>query len=243
MRTHPRPLSRTIGLLLMVGGAALLAWTVVTWQWRDPLTSVYTAWQQHRLAERLEEVARDPRLAARSVDVDDPSAIATRYRLLLAKGEPVARLRVPRLGLDVVVVNGTDEATLRKGPGLDPRSFMPGEGKLVYLAGHRTTYLAPFAEIDRLEIGDRIVLEPPYGRFEYVVTGHRIVDDRDLSVLRSPAREVLRLQACHPRFFATKRYVVSAEPLAAEPVQAARASARTPVNAKPSDATASGTSR
>ncbi len=205
----------------MVGGAAALLWTVVTWQWRDPVTSVYTAWQQHRLAQRLEDLARDQHVAAARPG-EDVSAVAARYRLTLGTGEPVARLRIPRLGLDVLVVRGTDAETLRSGPGLDPRSFMPGEGKLVYLAGHRTTYLAPFADIDRLHAGDRIVLEPPYGRFEYAVTGHRIVDDQDLSVLRSPAHEVLRLQACHPRFFATKRYVVSAAPI---------------------DATASGTSR
>jgi sortase A len=225
----------------MAVGAAALAWTVLTWQWRDPVTSVYTAWEQRRLVERLEDLARHPQLVTRSAE--DASGIATRLRLMLGTGEPVARLRIPRLGLNVVVVKGTDEETLRKGPGLDPRGFMPGEGKLVYLAGHRTTYLAPFAEIDRLRPGDRIVLEAPYGRFEYSVTGHRIVDDHDLSVLRSPAREVVRLQACHPRFFATKRYVVSAEPIDAERGQAARASRRTPVKAKPSDATASGTSR
>jgi len=224
----------------MVVGAATLLWTVVTWQWRDPVTSVYTAWQQHRLSQRLEDLIRDQRFtAARSGE--DVSAVATRYRRTLGTGEPVARLRIPRLGLDAIVVNGTDAETLRSGPGLDPRSFMPGEGKLVYLAGHRTTYLAPFADIDRLRAGDRIVLEPPYGRFEYAVTGHRIVDDQDLSVLRSPAHEVLRLQACHPRFFATKRYVVAAAPIDAPPAEATRASV--PVNANASDATASETSR
>ena len=87
----------------------------------------------------------------------------------------------------------------------------PARDKLVYIAGHRTTYGAPFAHIDRLQPGDRITLEMPYGTFRYAVTGHEIVDDNDLSVLRSRGNEVVALQACHPRFFATERYIVWAK--------------------------------
>lgn len=90
---------------------------------------------------------------------------------------------------------------------------MPGEGELVYIAGHRTTYGAPLSEIDRLEPGDPISVELPYGTVEYRVTGHRIVDDNDLSVLESRGREELVLQACHPRFFSSQRYLVYARPV------------------------------
>jgi sortase A len=105
-------------------------------------------------------------------------------------------------------VNGTDTGTLRKGPGRDPRTFMPGEGELVYIAGHRTTYMAPFSRIDDMKPGDRITLRVPYGTFEYRMTRHQIVDSHALWVLRSRHREVVALQACHPRFFATDRYIV-----------------------------------
>ena len=123
----------------------------------------------------------------------------------------------------MILVEGTDEASLRKGPGRDERSFLPGEGKLVYVAGHRTTYLAPLAEIDQLRAGDRVELEMPYGLYVYEVTGHRIVADDDLSVLRSPGRELLRLQACHPRFMASQRYVVSARLIDAGELSSPRA--------------------
>jgi sortase A len=113
----------------------------------------------------------------------------------------------------MVVVEGTDSDDLKRGPGRDARTYMPGEGKLVYIAGHRTTYSAPFADIDALRTGDRISIEMPYGTFVYAVTRHRIVDDEDLSVLRSGRREELALQACHPRFFATQRYIVWARPV------------------------------
>ena len=93
---------------------------------------------------------------------------------------------------------------------------MPGEGKLVYVAGHRTTYGAPFGDIDRLKAGDTVSLELPYGSVEYRVTGQRIVDDNDLSVLESRGREELVLQACHPRFFASQRLLVYARPVATQ---------------------------
>ena len=87
---------------------------------------------------------------------------------------------------------------------------MPGEGQLVYIAGHRTTYLAPFAHIERLRSGDPVTLDVPYGTFRYRVFKHEVVDANDLAVLRSHGREVVELQACHPRFFATHRYIVYA---------------------------------
>jgi sortase A len=139
---------------------------------------------------------------------------ARRYRLSSEEGDAIAKLGVPRLSLDAVVVNGTSPSDLRRGPGRHLDTYMPGERKLVYIAGHRTTYGAPFGEIDELRPGDRIRLEVPYGSFEYVVTRHLIVDDNDLSVLESDSREQLVLQACHPRFFASQRYLVFARPVA-----------------------------
>ena len=115
------------------------------------------------------------------------------------------------------MVDGTASDTLKRGPGRDERTFMPGEGKLVYIAGHRTTYSAPFARIDRLERGDRIRLEMPYATVVYAVTRQRVVDDQDLSVLESKGREEVALQACHPRFFATQRYIVWGRPVEIQP--------------------------
>jgi sortase A len=135
------------------------------------------------------------------------------------------------MGVNMLLVNGTDHETLKKGPGRDLRTFMPGENRLVYIAGHRTTYLAPFSHIDRLRAGDRVTIEVPYGTFIYTVTRHRIVKSTDLSVLRSPRHELVELQACHPRFFATHRYIAYArllrvEPRGAKPYELAQASGK-----------------
>lgn len=203
-----------LGTLLVVLGIGVLAWVLVVWQWNDPFTSIYTRYEQHRLDDQLDAkfaaaskrptaVPADPAEATREI-----RRAADRLRRTASEGEAIGRISVPRLGLEMVVVNGTEPATLKKGPGRETSTSMPGQGGLVYVAGHRTTYLAPFARIDQLRPGDRVTLEMPYGTFVYRVTGHRVVDDQDLSVLRSRGHEEIALQACHPRFFATQRYIV-----------------------------------
>ena len=91
---------------------------------------------------------------------------------------------------------------------------MPGEGELVYIAGHRTTYGAPFSRIDKLRKGDRVFLELPYATIEYAITGHRIVGANQTIRAEVEGHELLALQACHPRFFASHRYIAYAKPIA-----------------------------
>jgi sortase A len=224
------------GTTLIVAGVAFFAWAFVTWQWNDPFTSLYTRWEQRKLeSEYAELVAKAPppppavapaptkpgqvkgaQAPVSAPAAPDPAAIAAAaatFRKEATTGAAIGRIVVPQLGVNMVFVNGTDTDTLKKGPGLHPTTFMPGEGELVYIAGHRTTYGAPFAKIDRMKPGDRFTLEMPYGTFTYQVTGHTIVDDQDLSVLESNGRERVALQACHPRFFATERYIVWAKPV------------------------------
>ena len=206
---------RIAGTTLVVAGALMLVWVVVVWRWQDPFTAAYTHWKQHQLASSYDHrfVAYKPSATPRTTI---SPALATkvlgqearRYRLSSRRGQAIGRIRVPRLGLNMIVVNGTDAASLEKGPGRDLRTYMPGEGQLIYIAGHRTTYLAPFAHIDSMRPGDLIILEVPYGTFRYRVFRHVVVPADDLAALRSHGREVVALQACHPRFFASHRYIV-----------------------------------
>jgi sortase A len=204
---------RTTGGLLVLGGALLLAWVIAVWQWQDPVTLLLNKRDQARLASAYEERVAH-RVAPERANGESPAARylreAVAYRGATGVGEPIGRLHVPRLGLDVVVVLGTDTESLKKGPGLHPPTGFPGEGRLSYVAGHRTTYGAPFSHIDKLGPGDRVTLEVPYGTFRYVVTGHRIVRANQLEVLESRGREEIALQACWPRFFASHRYIVYA---------------------------------
>jgi len=209
------------GTLMLVGGIAVLVWALVIWRWQDPFTALYTTWKQHQLASQYDKRARSftttisgPTVKAERADIAREAKL---YRLSSKRGQVIGRLRVPRMGINMLLVNGTDHDTLKKGPGRDGRTFMPGENRLVYIAGHRTTYLAPFSHIDRLRRGDRVTIEVPYGTFIYTVTRHRIVKSTDLSVLRSPRHEVVELQACHPRFFASHRYIAYARLLRVQP--------------------------
>ena len=213
-----RRVARIAGTLMIAAGLGVLAWTLVVWRWEDPFTGLVTRLEQHRLGDAYAERLREPantRLS--SIGADEVAAVAHRYRRALDRGEVVGWIRVPRIGLEAYVVNGTDHATLKKGPGRSLYSFMPGEGRLVYVAGHRTTYGAPFSRIERLEAGDRVVVEVPYAKFEYRVVRHTIVEATATEVLRSRNREELALQACHPRFFATHRYLVYATPVRVTP--------------------------
>jgi len=216
-----------VGTLLLVIGIGILAWAATVYLWKDPFTTAYTAYEQRRLESQLDEqfatyeplhtpVVAHPgksKPTPKPLAHDDVRREARRYRLTRGDGDPIARLRIPRLGLSAVVVNGTGVADLRRGPGRHLESYMPGERELVYVAGHRTTYGAPFGSIDELRPGDPITMELPYATVVYRVTRHRIVDDNDLSVLESPHHEELVLQACHPRFFASQRYLVYARPI------------------------------
>ncbi len=212
---------RILGTVLAVAGASMLIWALVVWQWQDPFTAVYTKWKQHELRSQYDERARsfEGSISSTSLAAEQASVAraARRYRVSSKSGQAIGRLRIPHIGLSMIFVNGTDHETLKKGPGRDLRTFMPGENRLVYIAGHRTTYLAPFSHIDSLRAGNRVTIEVPYGTFIYSVTRHRIVVATDLSVLNSPRHELLALQACHPRFFASHRYIAYARLIRVEP--------------------------
>lgn len=210
-----RRLAHISGTLLIAAGALTLVWVVVVWRWEDPFTAIYTHFQQARLSHAYtrEAQAFHPKVDRSNLAAVERSvaAEARAYGRTLHRGDPVGRLKIGRIGLDMVVVQGTDHDTLKKGPGHYISSGLPGEGHLIYVAGHRTTYLAPFAYINDIHVGDYVELEVPYGTFTYRVLRHYVVRDDQLSVLRDHGREILRLQACHPRFFATHRYIVDAK--------------------------------
>ena len=212
---------RVGGTILAAAGLLAAAWALTVWRWQDPFTALYTAHQQRNLeTEYVREEAnyRPPVIRRKPRDpLQGIRRAATRYRRQLERGDAVGRITVPRLDLNAIVVEGTDHASLTKGPGRYTRSYVPGEGELIYIAGHRTTYGAPLAHINRIRKGDRVTLKVPYGKFVYRVTGHVIVPADDVARLQSTGHEEIALQACHPRFFATQRYIVYAKPVSVTP--------------------------
>jgi sortase A len=128
------------------------------------------------------------------------------------EGDALTRIVIPTIKVDTVVVEGTGASALRAGAGHYPNTPLPGEEGNVAIAGHRTTYGKPFANLDHLALGDQIVLETPIGRHVYRVTrAPFVVSNSDFSVISQTPGHTLTLTTCHPKGSARQRLVVRAE--------------------------------
>jgi sortase A len=187
-----RAVLRFLASVMMVSGALLITDAVVTLVWQEPVSAFVAEREQAALKDAL---------------FDPPERVLRREPL---EGDAIARMEIPAIGVSEYVVEGTDTGDLRKGPGHYPDTPLPGERGTVAIAGHRTTYGAPFRRVDDLEPGDRIELRMPYGRFTYRVERTRIVEPTELSVTARVAYDRLVLSACHPLYSAAQRIIVFA---------------------------------
>ena len=130
----------------------------------------------------------------------------------LKEGDALTRIKIPKLDVDVVVVEGTGASALRAGAGHYPDTPLPCEDGNVAIAGHRTTYGKPFANVDRLKTGDTIILETPIGACTYEVNkAPFIVEPTNRSVVaNSPGQHFLTLTTCHPKGSAKERLIITA---------------------------------
>jgi sortase A len=201
---------RAAGLAMIVAGALALTDAALTLVWQEPVSALRARSAQPRLRAELRalELAMPGPAGAQRRAAVAASARALRRRT--HDGAAVGRLRIARIGLDAIVVRGTRPDDLKHAPGLLDAAALPGERGTVAIAGHRTTYGAPFRHVDRLRRGDRLTVAMPYGTFRYAVEGTRIVAPDDLSVLRTAGHRRLVLSACHPLFSAARRIVVYA---------------------------------
>lgn len=225
-----RRVLRALSTVLIAAGLLVVLDAVVTLVWQEPLTGLQTTVRQHGLRGDLRHLeAEGPtRLEARALAglADERQRIALLARSLqrrTAPGDAIGRLKIARLGADFVMVKGADPSDLRKGPGTFDGSPLPGIGGTTAIAGHRTTYLAPFRHIDRLKPGDRITVEMPYATFSYRVQRTRIVAPNAVAILRDVGYDRLVLSACHPLFSAAQRIVVVSRLTGVVPLRAARA--------------------
>ncbi|HEX2313382.1 MAG TPA: class E sortase [Thermomonospora sp.] len=195
-----RAIIRGLGELCITAGLILLLFmTYELWG-----TGRYTREQQDRLSDELLE------------SWSAPAQRVTTERVRLGKG--LALLRIPKLGDDYryVVIEGVEPGDLRKGPGHYPGSALPGQLGNFVVSGHRTTYSAPFNRIDKLDPGDRILVDTRRKQYVYKVTGHRIVRPSAVEVTapvpfhprRKPTQRLITLTTCHPKYSAAKRLIV-----------------------------------
>lgn len=226
-------LLRDISSVLVVSGVLLLVDAGVTLLWQEPLTAVIGTIQRAEIDKRFLSYhttplsALDQRALALLKAIPHRIAyLARREQRQVPTGAALGRITIPRIGASFTVVQGTDTASLEKGPGHYPSTALPGLGQTVAIAGHRTTYLAPFRRLNALGHGSRVVLTMPYGRFVYSVQFTRIVSPTSWWVTRNVGFDRLVLSACNPLFSAAQRIVVFARLIQTVPLGAATAPLR-----------------
>jgi sortase A len=215
---------RAISSVLIVAGVLLLADAGMTLAWQEPVSALYARLTQGSLGNDLDALEKKgltplERRALDNLDGHDRriAFLARSLKRRLDDGEAAGRIVIPKIGARFVVVEGTDAAALRKGPGFFDQTPLPGAGGTTAIAGHRTTYLAPFNDVDKLRKGDRIEVRMPYARFEYRVEGSKIVAPDAIEVIRRVGYDRLVLSACHPLYSAAKRIVVFGRLVRTEP--------------------------
>ncbi|MDX6716185.1 MAG: sortase [Baekduia sp.] len=235
-----RRLVRALSTVLIVAGTLVLADAAATLLWQEPVTALQTRIRQHQLdgdLRRLEARGPTPLEARVLAGLDGQQRriafLARSLQRRTAPGDAIGRLTIGRLGADFVLVKGSAPADLRKGPGTYDGTPLPGVPGTAAIAGHRTTYAAPFRHLDRLRPGDRITVQMPYATFTYRVQRTRIVAADALWILRRAAQDRLVLSACHPLFSAAQRIVVFSRLAAVVPLGFARPGQGSEFHAKP----------
>jgi sortase A len=223
-----RRVIRIVSTVLILAGGLLLLDAGLTVVWQEPVSAIYGRINQGKLGGELKELETTPlppieRRALQRLPDDDKrlAFLARTFRRRAKDGEAVGRIRIPRIGANYVVVDGTKAGDLRKGPGLYEQTPFPGAGGTTAIAGHRTTYGAPFRRVDQLKQGNRIIVTMPYGEFTYTVERLRIVLPTALWVINRVSYDRLVLSACHPLYSAAKRIIVFARLTGAKPRGAA----------------------
>lgn len=236
-------LGHILSIVLVTAGLVVIADVGVTLAYQEPISSIYGSIKQSEKVSQLHRLEssfltqsdiRTLRRAKTAADSSSPhrlmhahdelrlhrrlSSLAQRLVDQAANGDAIGRIEAADMdGLNMVFVQGTDESSLQLGPGHYPETAMPGQGRTIGIAGHRTTYLAPFRHIDSMKQGDPITLKMPYGTFVYRVQKTAIVDPSDVGVVRNVGYERLVLSACNPLYSAAQRFIVFARLAREEP--------------------------
>jgi sortase A len=227
-----RRLIRDISSVLILSGLLLVLDAGVTIVWQEPVTAAIGVIMRANVNQRYLSYRAAPltdndvRALAGISKLDQRLAYLARLeRSQVTAGDAIGQLQIPRLGNTYNVVQGTGTQDLEEGPGHYPSTAFPGMGQTVAIAGHRTTYLAPFRFINELKPGDRIFITMRYGKFTYVVQYLRIVKPSDVWVINDVGYERLVLSACNPIYSAAQRIIVFARLKSVQPLGPARQSA------------------
>lgn len=196
-----RKIIRYTGIALIIIGVAIIIWPFYTnFIVARRETEILTSWN-----DELES------LQVTSTDNENELTLEKETKLVNPENKLPFRITIPEIDLDWIVNEGTNYASLREGPGFFIGSAFPGEVGTCVVAGHRTTYGAPFNRLDELEEGNEIFIETTgKEEFTYIVTGIEAVIPTDTSVLENTSYPSLILSTCTPKYYSTRRLVVFA---------------------------------
>jgi sortase A len=224
-----RRLIRDISSVLILSGLLLVVDAGVTLAWQEPVTAGIGLVLRSQVDQRYLSYKTAPLTVVDQHALTGLHSVNQRIGYLARRegdqiktGDGFGQIKIPKIGANYTIVQGTDELSLEKGPGHYPATALPGMGRTVAIAGHRTTYLAPFRHIDALKPGDKIVVRMPYGRFTYAVQYRRIVLPTALWVTHDVGYDRLVLSACNPLYSAAQRIIVFARLMSVQPLGPAR---------------------
>ena len=227
-----------VGRILITAGTLILLF-VVYQLWG---TGIRTAQAQNRLEDEFEQKIEEFESSTTTTERDDgpttttdpekpangPDEAIDQEVPIPPDGESIAHIRIPAIDVDWIVVQGVGLEYLQDGPGHYVETPMPGQEGNVAIAGHRTTYGAPFHRLDELQEGDHIFIDTWYGKWRYDVlqaegadAAHLIVTPDQTEVLADFGDNRLTLTACHPKYSAAQRIVVVAKMFEGEGAQKA----------------------
>jgi len=201
---HKRKILRYGGIVLIVAGVVIIAWPFyVNFIMARREVEILTSWD-----DKLDAAGQN---AVSEEDGNSGQELEKETVLLDPEKKLPFRITIPKIELDWIVNKGTDYLTLRKGPGYYTSSALPGEAGTCVVAGHRTTYGAPFNRVDELEEGDEILIETEGNeKFTYLVTSQETILPDDMTVLENTEYPSLVLSTCHPKYYATRRLIIYA---------------------------------
>lgn len=230
----PRRARRTLRIaswVMFVAGGLLLLEAGITVVWQEPFSAFYSARAQGRLDDKLErledserarENAEKRRLLAAEKRAERPgkrrisrkrksearlTSLADSFSRRVGEGKPLGEISIPKIGMKQVMVQGTKPTTLRQGPGHYTGTTLPGQDGTVGIAGHRSTYSAPFKKLNELKKGDEVFVKLPYGLFTYRIEGTKIISPDNIGAFRRAGYNRLMMTACHPIFSDRQRII------------------------------------
>jgi LPXTG-site transpeptidase (sortase) family protein len=233
LRSKKNKVIRYLGIVLIIGGVVILAYPFYTnFVMRRQESQVLEAWA-NQVSSASNEASQSGQGTAVSGSQDAASnaegsssdnsqsqdtsttgpvtTLSPELFILDPTKKVPFKILIPKIGVEWIVHEGTDIASLKRGPGHYPGTALPGESSLCVIAGHRTTYGSPFNRVDKLVAGDEIILQSANGEnFVYNVTGNAEVKPNDISLLKPTNYGSLALTTCTPKFYALRRLIIFA---------------------------------